>query len=131
MGFRKATVTALLTDVLRTRLNGVVYHAEGINVLAKQVSDEIKERLRELTTREEETAPAEQGGGGGGTGGGGGGLDSRYKLVAQVFLLEQRGQGVRLGHRCLWDPDCDAYATASYQNEHIFAVATAYGIYMY
>ena len=115
--FLNLQVTALLQDVLRSKLQGVAYHADTASLLAKQLSDEIRDRLKEI--RDDSNGNPEAG------------LDSRYKLVSQVFILEQRGQGVRVGQRCLWDADTDSYATASFQNEHIFAIATAYGIYWY
>ncbi|CAD7955420.1 unnamed protein product [Amoebophrya sp. A120] len=109
--FRQPTVKEILKEILNDKLQGVTYHAEGSNVLAKQVADEIKERLRD-----EQQAQR---------------LDSRYKIVTQVFILEQRGQGVRIGHRAFWDEETDSFATESFSNDHIFCVATAYGIYFY
>ena len=40
----------------------------------------------------------------------------RYKFVVQVVIGEQRGEGVRMGCRCFWDPDTDAYAEETYRN---------------
>ena len=34
----------------------------------------------------------------------------------QVVIGEQRGEGVRMGCRCFWDPDTDAYAEDTYRN---------------
>ncbi|XP_074524641.1 dynein light chain Tctex-type protein 2B isoform X1 [Halichoeres trimaculatus] len=34
----------------------------------------------------------------------------RYKLVVQVVIGEQRGQGVKMSSKCLWDADTDNYA---------------------
>eukprot|EP01017_Pseudomicrothorax_dubius_P044972 TRINITY_DN7694_c0_g1_i1.p1 TRINITY_DN7694_c0_g1~~TRINITY_DN7694_c0_g1_i1.p1 ORF type:complete len:113 (-),score=28.80 TRINITY_DN7694_c0_g1_i1:60-398(-) len=31
----------------------------------------------------------------------------RYKYVVQVFIGDQKGQGVRIGGRCFWDNDTD------------------------
>ncbi|CAD7927274.1 unnamed protein product [Amoebophrya sp. A25] len=111
MKFRTAAVKEILKEILAQKLEGVSYHAEGSNALAKQVADEMKERLRD-----EQQA---------------GRLDARYKVVTQVFILEQRGQGVRVGHRAFWDEETDSFATESYSNDHIFCIATAYGIYFY
>lgn len=35
----------------------------------------------------------------------------RYKFVVSVVLGEQRGEGVKVGARCLWDADTDNYAS--------------------
>lgn len=40
----------------------------------------------------------------------------RYKFVVQVVVGEQRGEGVRMGCRCFWDADTDAYADETYRN---------------
>ena len=55
----------------------------------------------------------------------------RYKVVVQVVIGEQRGQGVRMGSRCFWDQDTDQSASEQYANESLFCVATAYGVYLY
>lgn len=55
----------------------------------------------------------------------------RYKLVVQVLIGEQRGEGIRYGGRCLWDPNTDAYAEDTYRNDSLFCVASAYGVYLY
>ena len=55
----------------------------------------------------------------------------RYKYMVQVVIGEQRGEGVRMGCRTFWDADTDAYANATYVNDNLFCVATAYGIYLY
>lgn len=41
---------------------------------------------------------------------------SRYKLIVQVVLGEQRGAGVKMGARCMWDSDADSYASVEYEN---------------
>ena len=33
-----------------------------------------------------------------------------------MVIGEQRGEGVRMGCRCFWDPDTDAYAEDTYRN---------------
>ena len=38
------------------------------------------------------------------------------RRAAQVVVGEQRGQGVRMGHRCFWDADTDNYAEEAYRN---------------
>ena len=55
----------------------------------------------------------------------------RYKFVVQVVVGEQRGEGVRMGCRCFWDADTDAYAEESYRNDSPFCVAAVFGSYLY
>jgi hypothetical protein len=55
----------------------------------------------------------------------------RYKYIVQIFIGENKGQGIQIGTRCLWDKESDDYATESFQNENIFAIGIAYGAYAY
>lgn len=55
----------------------------------------------------------------------------RYKIMVHVTVGENKGEGVRVGTRCLWDPVCDNMATHTVVNDTLFAVCTAYGAYLY
>ena len=55
----------------------------------------------------------------------------RYKFMVQCVVGEQRGEGVRIGCRTLWDNDTDCYASATFISDEIFASATAYAMYLY
>jgi PBP1b-binding outer membrane lipoprotein LpoB len=82
------------------------YSSDEANKLTTKISDEVKNRLRDL------------------------GLP-RYKFVVQVVLGENRTEGVHVGHRCLWDNDTDNYASVSWGNDSLFCVTTVYGVYQY
>ena len=58
-------------------------------------------------------------------------LHFRYKIVVEVVIGEQRGEGVRMGTRCLWDSDTDNYASDVFMNDSLFCCAAAFGIYYY
>ena len=53
----------------------------------------------------------------------------RYKLVCHVIIGEGENADVGSVSRCLWDSSTDSFATASFSNGSIYAVATAYGVY--
>ena len=55
----------------------------------------------------------------------------RYKIVVEVVIGEQRGEGVRMGSRCLWDSDTDNYASCVYMNDSLFCCAAVFGLYYY
>ena len=55
----------------------------------------------------------------------------RYKVVVQVVIGEQRGEGVRMGTRCLWDADTDNYASDVFMNDSLFCCAAAFGVFYY
>mmetsp|Transcript_40362 Transcript_40362/g.73029 ORF Transcript_40362/g.73029 Transcript_40362/m.73029 type:complete len:125 (+) Transcript_40362:47-421(+) len=104
--FRPGPAREIIKEVLQNKLDKVTYNMETTQLLTRQVADEIKDRLKDL------------------------GLP-RYKIVVQVAIGEQRGQGVRMGTRCFWDADTDSYVSEMYSNESLFCVATAYGVYLY
>uniref|UniRef100_A0A7R9VVV9 Dynein light chain n=1 Tax=Chlamydomonas euryale TaxID=1486919 RepID=A0A7R9VVV9_9CHLO len=99
-------VKELIAGVLKERLTGAVYHADNTSAWAREIADEIKAKLKE------EDWP-------------------RYKYAVQVFIGEQRGEGVRLGCRGFWDSKTDNYAHDTFQNESLFCVAAAFGVYLY
>ena len=57
------------------------------------------------------------------------------RKLPEFFLYpkigEQRGEGVRMGTRCLWDSDTDSYASDVFMNDSLFCCAAAFGIYYY
>ena len=104
--FRPGPTKEIIRDVLQSKLDKATYSMETTQLLTKQVADDIKDRLKELSL-------------------------PRYKIVVQVSIGEQKGQGVRMRTRCFWDGDTDSYASETFSNESLFCVATAYGIYLY
>mmetsp|Transcript_130857 Transcript_130857/g.419658 ORF Transcript_130857/g.419658 Transcript_130857/m.419658 type:complete len:125 (-) Transcript_130857:115-489(-) len=104
--FRVGPTREIIKEVLQSKLEKAQYNMETTQALTKQVADDIKDRLKDL-------------------------MLPRYKIVVQVAIGEQRGQGVRMGSRCFWDSDTDSYASETYSNETLFCVATAYGVYLY
>ncbi|KAL7482145.1 hypothetical protein ACHAW6_007829 [Cyclotella cf. meneghiniana] len=78
---------------------------DGFETLSKDIADKIKEKIK-CTLH-----------------------IPRYKLVTQVTVGQMKDQGVRITSRCLWDTSTDNYATASFQNQHIWASAIVFGLY--
>ena len=71
----------------------------------REISDEIKQALKEEEWK-------------------------HYKIVVQVVIGEQRGEGVNMAARCLWDPNSDDFAQEAFINERLFCVAAAFGCYV-
>lgn len=65
---------------------------------AKELSDQVKDRVKELGY-------------------------ARYKLLVQVTIGEKKGQGIRLASRCMWDTSTDNCASESFETEALFCVA--------
>ncbi|KNC53421.1 flagellar outer dynein arm light chain 2 [Thecamonas trahens ATCC 50062] len=53
----------------------------------------------------------------------------RYKIVVQVVLGENKGQGINTVSRCLWSVETDGWASSSYKNASIFCTAMVFGVY--
>jgi len=104
--FKASTVKALIGEVLEAKLGGQAFNPDTTSQWTKEIADEIKGRLKALE------------------------LD-RYKFVVQVTIGEQRGEGVKMGARCFWDEQSDAYAQDVFTNDSLFAVAAAFGCYYY
>ncbi|XP_014681403.1 PREDICTED: tctex1 domain-containing protein 2-like [Priapulus caudatus] len=104
--FRPIAVKDCIHEILRNELAGKEYDPEEVSELTKQLSTEIKEKLKELEYE-------------------------RYKIVVQVIIGEQRGEGVKVASRCFWDCDTDNYAQDVYMNDTLFCVAAAFGVYYY
>lgn len=104
--FRPAAVKAIIHDVLNEELSGKQYNSEEATSWSKHISDTVKDKLKELE------------------------LD-RYKFIVQVVIGEQRGEGVKVACRCLWDSDTDNYAQDIFMNDTLFCVVAAYGVFYY
>jgi len=53
----------------------------------------------------------------------------RFKVIVQIAVGEQGNQGFQVGSRCVWDSGVDGFATASFENNQILVIATAFGLY--
>ncbi|XP_029356503.1 dynein light chain Tctex-type protein 2B [Echeneis naucrates] len=104
--FKPAVVKEFIRELVRERLSGVQYNCEEVPELCRSLADCVKDKVKKA------------------------GFD-RYKLVVQVAIGEQRGQGVKMSCRCLWDADTDNYAEDIYMNDSLFCVVAVFGSYYY
>ena len=54
---------------------------------------------------------------------------NRHRLVCQVIVCENKGQGVKVVSRPLWDDKSDSFAQGNYQSGNICAIALLHGVY--
>ncbi|XP_074768310.1 dynein light chain Tctex-type protein 2B isoform X2 [Athene noctua] len=101
-----SAVKECIHAILKEKLANVQYIPEEMPQLTKSLSETIKDRLKEE------------------------GFD-RYKMVVQVVIGEQRGEGVNMAARCFWDADTDNYAHDVYMNDSLFCVVAAFGCFYY
>ncbi|XP_066979525.1 dynein light chain Tctex-type protein 2B-like [Macrobrachium rosenbergii] len=104
--FRSSVVKELIHNALTEKLTGFVYSAEAGEEMTQAISDLIRNRLLDLNL-------------------------PRYKFVVNIFIGEQRGEGVKVSARCLWDADTDNYASDVFLAETFFCAAVVFAIYYY
>lgn len=95
----------LITSVLRDELKGARYQTDQVSELSKRIGDGI---VAKLTTEVV-------------------GLE-RYKLIANVSIFQNEGQGARMDTRAVWDPDADGVLQETFVNDSIKCVAVVFAI---
>lgn len=55
----------------------------------------------------------------------------RYKLMVQVLLAENKGSGLRVASRCLWDANTDSSAEVTYITDNLICCVIVFGVYIY
>jgi len=102
--FNVENVRRIATSTLQRHLKGVKYTDDSAMEHSQRLSDDIKRSVLALDI-------------------------PRYKVIVQVTIGERKDQAIHVASRCLWDASTDNYASASFQNEHLWAVATVFGMY--
>lgn len=95
----------IIEETLEEKLNEVEYSSETCKGMAAELSELIKERIKAMKL-------------------------PRYKIVAIVQIGQRLKQGIRIGSRCIWNTKFDSFATGEFSNSSLFAVATAYVVYL-
>ena len=102
--FPETKVQSIIRDVLKKHLLNVDYHSDKCAGLSKLISDEIKQRVKNLN------------------------LD-RFKIIALVYLGANTSQSLNIGSRCVWNTQFDNFASSTFQGNSLFAVAAVYAVY--
>nr|XP_005482254.1 tctex1 domain-containing protein 4 [Zonotrichia albicollis] len=97
-------VQRVLEGTLACALGATEYSAQGSAPLALSLTELLQSQAKEV-------------------------VPPRYKLVCHVVLGQQGQQSLLVASRGLWDPETDTFASASFSNASLFAVATVYGVY--
>lgn len=104
--FKVLQAQEIIKAQLAESLSKQTYAPESASQTAREIVEAIKAKLKDT-------------------------LPPQYKLICQVMLGEQRGQGIAMGFRGFWDNDTDNVAKETYTNDSIFAVGIAYALYSY
>ncbi|XP_029474178.1 tctex1 domain-containing protein 4 [Rhinatrema bivittatum] len=102
--FNASGVRRALESVLTSRLWDAAYSPVTTGQLAQSLTDLIRSKVKEL-------------------------MPPRYKLVCHVVVGQMGNQGLTVASRCLWDHENDNFASVTYSNASLFAVATVHGLY--
>ncbi|NXL14866.1 TC1D4 protein, partial [Setophaga kirtlandii] len=102
--FNAERVQRVLEGTLACALGTTVYSAQGSALLAQSLTELLQNQAKEV-------------------------VPPRYKLVCHVVLGQQGQQSLLVASRGLWDPETDSFASATFSNTSLFAVATVYGVY--
>lgn len=103
--FNAAAAEKLIKSVLTRYLDGEKYDKMLCTSLSKNLSDVIKDRIKDQ------------------------GFSPRYKYVCLVTMGQVKEQGMNIASRCLWSTETDNYASATFTKGDLFAVATLYALY--
>ncbi|XP_050408945.2 dynein light chain Tctex-type 5-B [Patella vulgata] len=102
--FQPEKVTNMLKDILESRLHDMTYNAAICKKLSVDLSAFIKSKVKSLDF-------------------------PRYKYVCTVTIMEKLGQGMQNASRCVWNTDVDRFATYTYTNSSLVAVAHVHAVY--
>lgn len=104
--FLTGKARGIIREVLEENLQSKSYVAEESKKLSIEISEEIKRKMKIEASVE------------------------RYKLVCVVWIGQMLGQGVHITSRCLWNAHFDNFAQESYRNDHIFAQASVFAVFV-
>ena len=108
--FTKDKVYDIIKNVLDQKMQAMrdKYNPEDAMQLNKEICDEVKYQLKDDKLN-----------------------FKRYKILVHCIIGEKKGQGIKIGCRCMWDVTCDSMVSASWESEGVYAFVIAYGVYFY
>ncbi|XP_021260759.1 tctex1 domain-containing protein 4 [Numida meleagris] len=102
--FNAGRVQRVLEGALAGVLGDTAYSPQGSAVLVQGLAELLRGRVKEV-------------------------VPPRFKLVCHVLLTQRGQQSMLVASRALWDPESDSFASATFHNASLFAVATVHGVY--
>ncbi|XP_054764445.1 dynein light chain Tctex-type 5-like [Lytechinus pictus] len=102
--FKHAAVQSILETVLERYLSTAQYAPKTVSMFTQNIVDEVKRRVKDLKM-------------------------PRYKIVCQVYIGSKNGQSMQMVSRAVWNTETDNFATANYQNQSLYAIASVHATY--
>ncbi|XP_066254299.1 dynein light chain Tctex-type protein 2B-like [Euwallacea similis] len=104
--FKEVPVKDIIRNVQTSTLGGKNYDADNVKNWTIKMANEINEKVRDIAMK-------------------------RYRHIVQVVIGERKGQGVKSGVRCIWDPETDSCCSEIFMNDTIFCVVTVFAVFLY
>lgn len=102
--FFPSKVEVVVERVIREMFDGKSFDAEQAAQWAQQASSRLLEEVRELHM-------------------------PRFKLIVQVVVCENAGQGIRVASKSLWDTNFDNWGSYTHVQGDMYVVAMVFGCY--
>ena len=102
--FSATRVEEVLKSTLENRLERVKYSADTVRLLTTEITADIKSKVKAMEF-------------------------PRFKIVCNVIITENKRQGLEIASRCVWNDGTDNFASYTYKNASLIAVANVYGVY--
>ncbi|XP_031562874.1 tctex1 domain-containing protein 1-like [Actinia tenebrosa] len=96
-------IKRLMDELLEEKLDNEVYDEESCKIKCLTLSEEIKQKVKELGM-------------------------TRYRIICHVSIGSCSGQGLIMASRFIWNDIKDNFVTSTFRNVSLFAVATVFGV---
>jgi hypothetical protein len=103
-GFSVAKVEKCVKELFEDEFEDVVYSHDTCSKLSCEISERVKERVKELNF-------------------------PRFKIAVNVMVGQVDDQGMEVVSRCVWDDKIDSSVCVTYKNKSLFVIALIFGVY--
>lgn len=104
--FNSQEIKKSIHEILHENLHDKQYDFNQCNLLAKNLSNIIKDSLKTFGYE-------------------------RYKFIIQIFIYQQNNESLKMICRSYWDSETDKFAQSIYINQFLICIATAFAVFYY
>ncbi|WAR01202.1 TC1DB-like protein [Mya arenaria] len=102
--FAPGRVEQMIKETLEHRLKTVKYSSDKSRIIATELTADIKSKVKAMGF-------------------------PRYKIVCNIIITENKRQGLEVASRCIWNQQTDNFASYTYRNASLIAIANVHGVY--
>ncbi|XP_045198547.2 dynein light chain Tctex-type 5-like [Mercenaria mercenaria] len=103
-GFSVAKVEKAVKELFEDELEGVEYSHDTSSKLACEISEKVKERVKDFNF-------------------------ARFKISVNVIVGQVDDQGMEVVSRCVWDDKLDRSVCVTFKNKSLYVIALIFGVY--